>query len=201
LSQEITSAEEAVMQIRTPAPLLHRAAAGRRRFVRSLAVIAGALAATSAAAQIAPALSGPPAVTPAPGRGIIPAVSGHSAAAPSLYDLDAQPVEQVSPLIQRQYLSGANSTFVKWTVKAGAVFPLHHHANEQITWITKGRCEVFSQEKRYVLTAGSVLIIPPNTPHEFHCTEDSIDIDIFAPGRQDWADGAASVAATPAQAR
>lgn len=155
------------------------------------------LAAAPAAAQVAPAASSAPAVTSAPGLGIIPNVSGHTAAVPTLYDLDAQPVEQISPLIRRQYLNGVQSTIVKWTVKAGGVFPLHHHANEQITWITQGRCEVFSQEKKYVLTAGSVLIIPPNVPHEFRCTEDSIDIDFFAPGRQDWADGAPSVAAKP----
>lgn len=155
----------------------------------------GMLAPATATAQVAPSASAAPTVTPAPGLGTIPNVSGHTAAAPALYDLDAQPVEQISPLIRRQYLNGGQSTFVKWTVKAGAVFPLHHHANEQITWITQGRCEVFSQEKKYVLTAGSVLIIPPNVPHEFRCTEDSIDIDFFAPGRQDWADGAPSVAA------
>ncbi|WP_199707582.1 cupin domain-containing protein [Teichococcus wenyumeiae] len=167
---------------------------------RLLALLPIALAACSAApafAQLAPAQSTPPAVTPAPGRGVIPSVSAHNAAAPMLYDVGAQPIEQVSPLIQRQYLSGSQSTIVKWTVEAGAVFPLHHHANEQITWITQGRCEVFSQENRYVLTAGSVLIIPPNVPHEFRCTEDSIDIDFFAPARQDWADGAPSVAARP----
>ena len=55
---------------------------------------------------------------------------------PVLYQLDQQPIEQISPLVQRQYLVGAQSTFVKWTVKKGGVFPLHHHANEQITWIT-----------------------------------------------------------------
>ncbi|MET0309251.1 MAG: cupin domain-containing protein [Sphingomonas sp.] len=166
-----------------------------RAMMGGLPIALAMLAAAPAEAQVAPAASSAPAVTPAPGLGIIPNVSGHTAAVPTLYDLDAQPVEQISPLIRRQYLDGVQSTIVKWTVKAGAVFPLHHHANEQITWITQGRCEVFSQEKKYVLTAGSVLIIPPNVPHEFRCTEDSIDIDFFAPGRQDWADGAPSVAA------
>ena len=45
------------------------------------------------------------------------------------------------------------------------------------------------------MTAGMVLIIPPNTPHEFVCTEDTIDIDFFAPQRQDWIDGVPSAAA------
>lgn len=143
----------------------------------------------------APVLDAAPAVAPAPGKGVIPSVSAHTGSAPTLYALDAQPKEQISPLVQRQYLSGAQSTFVKWTVKAGGVFPLHHHANEQITWIVSGRCDVFSQGRRFTMTAGTVMIIPPNVPHEFHCMEDTIDVDFFAPGRQDWADGAPSVAA------
>jgi quercetin dioxygenase-like cupin family protein len=92
-------------------------------------------------------------------------------------------------------LNGSQSTLVKWTVKKGGVFPLHHHSNEQTTWITQGRCEVYSQGKKFMMTAGMVLIIPPNTPHEFVCTEDTIDIDFFAPQRQDWIDGAPSAAA------
>jgi len=151
-----------------------------------------------AQAGLTHAITGAPAITDAPGKGTIGTV--HTTAMASLFDLDAQPVEQISPLIQRQYLSGSQSTITKWTVKKGGVFPLHHHANEQTTWIMKGRCEVYSQGKKYVLTTGMVLIIPPNVPHEFTCTEDSIDIDFFSPQRQDWMDGVASVAATPAAA-
>lgn len=165
--------------------------------LRPLLLIASLLVPPTAQAQTAVVQSGAPEVTSAPGLGIIPSVSAHSGATPVLYELDKQPIEQISPLVQRQYLSGAGSTIVKWTVKAGGVFPLHHHVYEQITWITKGRCEVYSQERKFVLSAGAVLIIPANVPHEFHCTEDTIDIDFFAPARQDWADGAASVAAKP----
>ena len=69
---------------------------------------------------IAPTLQSAPQVTEAPGRGIIPNVSQHTAAIPLLYELDAQPMEQVSELLQRQYLTGAHATLVKWTAKKGA---------------------------------------------------------------------------------
>jgi unsaturated pyranuronate lyase len=131
-------------------------------------------------------------VSDAPGRGILPNVSQHTAAVPQLYELDAQPVEQLSALLQRQYLAGSNATFVKWTAKKGAVVPLHHHANEQITWITEGAAEVYSQGRKYFMKAGDIMVIPANVPHEFAFTEDTIDIDIFAPGRQDWLDGTAT---------
>jgi quercetin dioxygenase-like cupin family protein len=165
----------------------------RTRLIPILAMFAASPAATSDQHVVSESKS--PIVSDALDRGRQADVSGHSAALPVLYQLSLQPIEQISPLVQRQYLSGAQSTFVKWTVKKGGVFPLHHHSNEQITWITEGRCEVYSQGKKFEMTAGMILIIPPNTPHEFVCTEDTIDIDFFSPQRQDWIDGAPSVAA------
>ncbi len=171
----------------------------KNRFAALLCAAALCLpAAAQAQMKTAPhPITGAPAITDAPGRGEIDTV--HTAAMPSMFDLDAQPKEQISPLIQRQYLSGSQSTLTKWTVKAGGVFPLHHHANEQMTWLTKGRCEMYSQGRKFVLTPGSVVIVPPNVPHELTCSEDSIDIDFFAPQRQDWMDGVPSVAAQPSK--
>jgi quercetin dioxygenase-like cupin family protein len=128
----------------------------------------------------------------APGRGILPGISPHLAGEAQLFHLDAQPVEQVNDLLRRQYFYGTNVTFVKWIAKKGAVIPLTHHLNEQVTWFTEGRAEVYSQGRKYIMKAGDVMIIPPNVPHEFIYTEDTIDIDIFAPGRQDWIDGTAT---------
>ncbi len=49
----------------------------------------------------------------------------------------------------RQYLHGTNVTFVKWTAKKGAAVALTHHVNEQVTWITEGLVEVYSQARKY----------------------------------------------------
>jgi quercetin dioxygenase-like cupin family protein len=127
----------------------------------------------------------------APGKGIQVQISSHTGQQPVLYGLVDQPVEQVSPLISRQVIHGAQSTFVVWTMKKGAIVPLHHHPNEQITWITKGQAIVYSGGKKYVMNAGDLMVVPANIPHEFVITEDTIDVDIFAPQRQDWIDGTA----------
>ena len=42
-------------------------------------------------------------------------------------------------------------------MKKGAGVPLHHHANEQITWITQGEADVYSQGKKYVMHAGDTI--------------------------------------------
>ena len=55
---------------------------------------------------------------------------------------------------------------------------------------SEGLAEVHSQGHNYTMKAGDMMIIPPNDV--FHFLEDTIDIDIFAPGRQDWLDGTAT---------
>jgi quercetin dioxygenase-like cupin family protein len=37
--------------------------------------------------------------------------------------------------------------------------------------------------------AGEVLVIPSNVPHEAEALEDTLDVDVFDPPRQDWLDG------------
>lgn len=94
--------------------------------------------------------------------------------------------------ITRQTIHNAQSTVAKWVFPKGATVPLHHHVNEQITWITSGSVEVFTQGKRFVVKAGEVIVFPANVPHEFRSLEDgTVDIDIFTPARQDWIDGTA----------
>ena len=128
-------------------------------------------------------------ISSAPGRGMIPGISDRSGASALLYALEAQPSEDFSPLLSRRYIHGTQSTFVKWTAREGAVVGLHYHPNEQISWIVSGRAEVFSNGRRYIAEAGDILFFPPNVPHEFRFLEDTVNIDFFAPGRQDWMDG------------
>jgi len=113
-------------------------------------------------------------------------ISKHYSAQPSLYQLDTISKDKLSDKITRQYVMGSQSMLVKWTLKKGAVIPMHFHPNEQITMITKGAVKVLSQGKEFIVKSGDVLIIPPNVPHKFIALEDTIDIDFFTPARQDW---------------
>ena len=38
------------------------------------------------------------------------------------------------------------------------------------------------------LGLGEVLVIPPNVPHKAEAVEDTLDVDVFSPPRQDWLD-------------
>ena len=101
-------------------------------------------------------------------------------------------VEELNPLIGRQFLVGTNVMIARVLLKQGAVVPLHHHHNEQVTYILEGALKFILKteagEKEITVRAGEVLCIPPHLPHEAHALEDTIDLDIFNPPRQDWID-------------
>jgi quercetin dioxygenase-like cupin family protein len=40
----------------------------------------------------------------------------------------------------------------------------------------------------FVVKAGETLVIPSHMPHSAVALEDTVDVDIFAPIRQDWID-------------
>jgi len=124
--------------------------------------------------------------------GSIPNISNHYLLMPVLYKFENMPIEKVSDTISRQYIYSPQATLVKWYFKKGAIVPLHHHVNDQITWITKGSVQVNSQGKTFIVKAGDVISLPSNVPHEFIALEDTIDIDYFTPARQDWIDNTAT---------
>jgi quercetin dioxygenase-like cupin family protein len=39
-----------------------------------------------------------------------------------------------------------------------------------------------------VIGPGEVLVIPSNIPHKAEALEDTLDVDVFCPPRQDWLD-------------
>ena len=105
--------------------------------------------------------------------------------------LDDIPVEVLAPGITRQVIHGTQTTFSRWQLSAGSSVPLHHHVNEQMTWIISGRAEVLSGGKIHELRAGEIMVFAPNVEHAFTILEDTVAIDIFSPARQDWIDDAA----------
>jgi len=97
-------------------------------------------------------------------------------------------VEQLSSQIGRQFVVGKNVMLARVLLKKGAHVPLHQHHNEQITYILEGALEFLIAGESIVVHAGEVLCIPPHVPHEANALEDTVDLDIFSPPRQDWID-------------
>jgi unsaturated pyranuronate lyase len=104
------------------------------------------------------------------------------------------PVEPLNPRIGRQFVVGTGTMLARVLLSKGAHVPLHSHHNEQITYILEGALQFFLHEsaqsapREVVVHSGEVLCIPPNIPHEAFALEDTVDLDIFNPPRQDWID-------------
>jgi quercetin dioxygenase-like cupin family protein len=82
-----------------------------------------------------------------------------------------------------------------------AVVPQHAHHNEQLTYIIEGRLRFFLGEdggEVIDVAAGEVLHIPAHVPHRAEALEDTLDVDVFHPPRQDWLDGSDAYLRDPA---
>ena len=109
---------------------------------------------------------------------------------PAQVSLDDQPVERLGPRVSRQVIHGTAMTLSRWELGAGSVVPMHHHANEQMSWVLSGRISITSGGVDYILGPGDVLVIPPYVEHAVEVLEDTVAVDLFAPVRQDWIDRA-----------
>ena len=95
-------------------------------------------------------------------------------------------LEQLNPLFDRQLLVGDKMMLSRIVLRKGCVVPLHHHENEQISYILEGALKFLIDTREIVVRSGEVLCIPPNLPHQAEALEDTLDLDIFYPPRADW---------------
>src|SRR5260370_10309148 len=93
--------------------------------------------------------------------------------------------EQLNPLIDREMVVGDKIMLARVIMKKGAHVPLHHHHNEQVTYILEGALKFAIDGKEIVVSAGEVLCIPPHMHHEAWALEDTGDLDGFHPPRKD----------------
>ena len=109
----------------------------------------------------------------------------------SFYRWTDLPEEQLSPLLSRKLISCNRMMLAHVYLKKGCVVPKHAHENEQLTYILEGALRFELGEdgaEEIVVRAGEVLHIPSNVPHMAEALEDTLDVDVFSPPRQDWLD-------------
>jgi quercetin dioxygenase-like cupin family protein len=96
------------------------------------------------------------------------------------------PLEDLNPLLQRQFVVGQEIMLARVLMKKGCIVPQHSHHNEQLTYILEGALKFWIDGKEIVVHAGETLCIPSNMPHKAEALEDTVDLDVFAPPRADW---------------
>ena len=100
--------------------------------------------------------------------------------------------ESLTELIDRKMIWGDKLMLSHVYLKKGSIVPLHHHENEQFSYILEGSMRFWLHEddgEEVFVEAGDILQIPSNVPHGAIALEDTLSLDVFSPPRQDWIDG------------
>jgi quercetin dioxygenase-like cupin family protein len=108
------------------------------------------------------------------------------------YRWDDMPAEQLKKGLSRKLITGERMMIAHVYFKSGEDVPRHSHDNEQLTYILSGALRFWfgaNDEQEVTVRAGEVVVIPSNVPHRAVALEDTLDVDVFAPPRQDWLAG------------
>ena len=109
----------------------------------------------------------------------------------TFYRWDEMPKEPLSEMLDRRLITADRMMLAHVYLKKGAIVPRHSHENEQITYILEGGLRFWIGEdgaEVIDVMAGEVLHIPSHVQHKAEALEDTLDVDIFSPPRQDWLD-------------
>jgi unsaturated pyranuronate lyase len=102
------------------------------------------------------------------------------------------PKEKLNDLLDRRLITGERMMLAHVYLKKGCLVPRHSHENEQLTYVLGGALHFWlgeDEKEEVVVRSGEVLAIPPNLPHKALALEDTLDVDVFCPPRQDWLAG------------
>ena len=95
-------------------------------------------------------------------------------------------------MIYRPIVTGKRMMIAHVHLKKGDDVPRHEHDNEQLTYILEGSLRLWfgaNDEREITVRAGEVVVIPSNVPHRALALEDTLDVDVFSPPREDWLAG------------
>jgi len=109
----------------------------------------------------------------------------------TFYRWDSMRKERVSDMLERRLITGDRMMLAHVYLKKGCIVPKHSHENEQLTYILEGALKFWIGEdgaEEITVRAGEVLLIPSHVPHKAEALEETLDVDVFSPPRQDWLD-------------
>jgi quercetin dioxygenase-like cupin family protein len=107
----------------------------------------------------------------------------------SFFRWDSMKKERVSDMLERRLITGDRMMLAHVYLKKGCIVPKHSHDNEQLTYILEGALKFWIGDdgaEEVIVSAGEVLLIPSNVPHKAEALEETLDVDVFSPPRQDW---------------
>ncbi len=107
----------------------------------------------------------------------------------SFYSWKDVPMEKVTENLSRKLITGKKVMLAQVFLKKGCVVPAHSHESEQMTYVLNGSMILRLPDREATLNEGDVLHIPSGVEHSALALEDTLDLDIFSPIREDWLNG------------
>ena len=80
-------------------------------------------------------------------------------------------------------------TVTLFAFEAGQGLSEHTAPFDALVQILDGEALITIGGEPQTVTTGEMIIMPANVPHEAEALEDTLDVDVFCPPRQDWLDG------------
>ena len=105
---------------------------------------------------------------------------------PKYVPWSAVPLESLNPLLDRQFVFGQKIMLARIVLKKGCIVPEHSHVHEQLAYVLEGVLKFWIDGKEFVVSSGETLCIPSLMPHKVEALEDTVNLDIFSPPREDW---------------
>jgi quercetin dioxygenase-like cupin family protein len=103
-----------------------------------------------------------------------------------LFRWDEIALEKITEMISQKIVTGEREMLAQIYLKRGALVPMHSHDSEQMTYILQGALRVHVDGEEIIVREGEVLHIPSGTPHQSEALEDTFELDVFSPVRDDW---------------
>ncbi len=98
-------------------------------------------------------------------------------------------LEKITEMISQKIVAGEREMLAQIYLKRGALVPMHSHESEQMTYILQGALKVVVGGEVVTVREGEVLHVPSWISHQAEALEDTFELDVFSPVRQDWLGG------------
>ena len=105
-----------------------------------------------------------------------------------LHRWDEIALEKVTEMISRKLVTGEREMIGQVYLKKGALVPRHSHESEQMTYVLQGALKFLINGEEITVREGEVLHIPSGIEHQTEALEDTFELDLFSPIRQEWLD-------------
>ena len=97
-------------------------------------------------------------------------------------------LDKITEMISQKIIAGEREMLAQIYLKRGAPVPMHAHDSEQMTYVLQGALRFLVGGDEIVVREGEVLHIPSWVEHQAEALDDTFELDLFSPIRQDWLD-------------